>query len=196
MTRTFALTDNPDLEHHNLVKNLHSQLNGLIDQLNDKVEGVIDRHEVEFLAAYRSHIKKMRKELDEYRASTHQLNTSGEKQLIGLLEKESAVLRDELTKVFQKLENKSLEVERLKLRLDEVEKENRFMQAELKKLMLRMKVEAVSKTLQPPEESISTTIPARPHSKYERHHESRDQSINIQKKPSHARNRSSNLSEA
>jgi len=45
------------------------------------------------------------------------------------LGKESLVLREELAKMFEKLELKNLEVERLKLRLCEAETENRFMQS-------------------------------------------------------------------
>lgn len=139
MTRSIFVTERSDLAQYNLVKDLHGQLNGLIDQLSDKVEGVINKHDCEFLAAYRAHVKKMRKELDEYRVSSMELKASGERKHIELLEKESVVLREDMARVFQKLEAKSMEVERLKLRLDESEKENKFMQGELKRLMLRTK---------------------------------------------------------
>lgn len=97
--------------------------------------------------------------------------------------------------MFTKLEAKNLEIDRLKLRLDESEKENSFLQAEVKRLLMRIKVDAVGRTLQPPEETISTTVPMRPQSKcevpadtiqypvhkfYQKHSRSRNKSVSSQ----------------
>ena len=43
----------------------YGQLNNLVDVLEEKVEGVIERHEAEFLVAYKNQMQKIRKELQE-----------------------------------------------------------------------------------------------------------------------------------
>lgn len=83
---------------------------------------VIDRHENEFLNAYRNHIKKIRLELDEFRESSLKVQTTGAKEQVILLEKETKLLRDELGQLFERLEGKSKEVEELKIRVGYGEK--------------------------------------------------------------------------
>jgi hypothetical protein len=45
------------------VQELYQQLNGVIDSMDIKIQDVINRHEAEFLLAYRSHMKKIKIEL-------------------------------------------------------------------------------------------------------------------------------------
>lgn len=135
-----------------MVMERHSELNSLIDQLNEKIEKVIDRHENEFLSAYRSHIKKIRLELDEFRVNTMRMQASGTKEQVFLLEKESVLLRGELGKLFEKLEGRNKEVDELKIRLSYAEKENAWLEKELKRLMKKMKVDQVKNSL------VNTTI--------------------------------------
>ncbi len=44
---------------------LHAQLNGLVESLESKVDDVVCRNEAEFFTAYKRHIEKVRRELEE-----------------------------------------------------------------------------------------------------------------------------------
>lgn len=52
------------------VKALHSQLSSVVGSLNEKVSGVLQKQEQEFLRAYRAHMYSVQKELSSLKAKS------------------------------------------------------------------------------------------------------------------------------
>ena len=61
MNSSVGKGDRGEIELDKCVKDAYKELHKTIDEMDRKVELVIKKHESEFLYAYRSHIKKIKK---------------------------------------------------------------------------------------------------------------------------------------
>lgn len=80
-------------------------MNAYIDVLDDKVTKLIEKHEAEFLVAYRNHIKKVREEMEEIRhkAVSNANSSMSQNEKIEALEKQLIIFREESLKLFEKV---------------------------------------------------------------------------------------------
>jgi septation ring formation regulator EzrA len=87
------------------VLDAYRELNRTIDEMDQKVEYVIKKHEAEFLYAYRSHIGKIKKELADIKhKSEEQERMFSSNDRIQYLEKEMIIFREEALKLYNKLD--------------------------------------------------------------------------------------------
>jgi|JI6StandDraft_1071083.scaffolds.fasta_scaffold00305_34 uncharacterized protein YigA (DUF484 family) len=94
-----------------------------------KIQDVINRHEAEFLLAYRNHMKKIKQELEDIRNKTANAEANSNSfDRITSLEKQLILFREEALKLYNNLEQKSRECEQYKLRLDESNSQNKFLE--------------------------------------------------------------------
>ncbi|KRX08053.1 hypothetical protein PPERSA_06231 [Pseudocohnilembus persalinus] len=136
-----------EFKNSNLVKDmdpqvveLAEQLNDLVNQLETKIDGVIEKHEGEFLIAYKNHMQKIRRELLEMKRKTDEQERNFQaKDRISGLEKQLAWFREEASKLYNKLESKNKETDQLKMRIQDLEKEKIFLEGQVKSLMKKNK---------------------------------------------------------
>ena len=86
----------------------YRQLNDYIDVLDSKVSRLIEKHEAEFLVAYRNHVQKVREEMEELRNKTinHAKNSLSQTEQIEGLEKKLIIFREESLNMFEKMTRK------------------------------------------------------------------------------------------
>jgi DNA repair exonuclease SbcCD ATPase subunit len=117
----------------------HFELIHYLDNLGDKVAGVIEHNEAEIFTAYKKHFARVKKELEEFKkhseAQANSSNTYLEK--IDRLEKQLVVFREESLKLFSRVTEKDKTIEHLKLTLEELLSEKRHMDGLIKQLSRR-----------------------------------------------------------
>jgi len=90
------------------VQELYQQLNGVIDGMDSKIQDVINRHEAEFLLAYRNHMKRIKQELEDIRNKTANAEANSNSfDRITNLEKQLILFREEALKLYNNLEQKN-----------------------------------------------------------------------------------------
>lgn len=122
------------------IPDLFNQFNNIIESLDEKVDSVIERHEADFLTAYRNHMNKIKKELQEMKRKTDdQEKTFHENDRISGLEKQLNWYRDESLKLYSKLELKNKELDEYRMKLEESNKEKQFLEDQVKSLLKKNK---------------------------------------------------------
>lgn len=122
------------------IPDLFNQFHGIIERLDEKVDTVIERHEAEFLMAYRNHMQKIKKELQEMKRRTEEQEKSFHaNDRISGLEKQLNWYRDESLKLYSKLELKNKELDELRMKIDEFNKEKQFLEEQVKSLLKKNK---------------------------------------------------------
>jgi hypothetical protein len=85
-------------------------------------------------------MKKIKLELEEIRSKSANAESAANSfDRISVLEKQLVLFREESLKLYDSLEEKNRECDQYKLKLDEASSHNRFLEAEVKKLMKRTK---------------------------------------------------------
>lgn len=51
-------------------KEIHSQINQVLENFDEHIDNILERNEKDFLAAYRGHMVKVQKELEYFKAKT------------------------------------------------------------------------------------------------------------------------------
>jgi hypothetical protein len=112
--------------NEDLILESHSELMQYVDNVDARVQAIIQTHEAEFLAAYRVHVKKVREEMEIVKRQSMRKAHSEQAHLdrIDTLEKELAIFRQESLKLFEKIIQKDKEIADLSLRLRETQSDS------------------------------------------------------------------------
>lgn len=119
------LTQKRQQAHEAEILERHAELNNYIEELDVKVQKIVEHNEAELLFAYRNHLESVRLEMKEFKEETQQA-LEGEvvhKEKIEMMEKQLIVFREEALKLFQSALVKDKEIEHLQIRLEECRSE-------------------------------------------------------------------------
>ncbi|KAL4499123.1 hypothetical protein ABPG72_017025 [Tetrahymena utriculariae] len=117
------------------ISEAYSQLNNMVEFLEEKVDGVIERHEAEFLLAYKNHMIKIRKELQEMKNRMDEQDKklkAGDK--MDQLEKQLSWFREESLKLYEKLGQKDKSITDYKHTISDQKKNIEFQEQQIAKL--------------------------------------------------------------
>ncbi|KAL4449906.1 hypothetical protein ABPG74_015025 [Tetrahymena malaccensis] len=117
------------------ISEAYSQLNNMVEFLEEKVDGVIERHEAEFLLAYKNHMIKIRKELQEMKNRMDEQDKklkAGDK--MDQLEKQLSWFREESLKLYEKLGQKDKNITDYKHTIQDQKKNIEFQEQQIAKL--------------------------------------------------------------
>ena len=109
---------------------LYGQLNGCIDNLEVKINEVKEKHQADFLIAYKNHMSKIKRELQELKQkSEDQERMMQQNDRLINMEKQLNWFREESIKLYSKLELKNKENYELNFKIYELEKEKTFLES-------------------------------------------------------------------
>ena len=99
-----SLQHSEKLNHKEFVK-IYSILNRTIDELDNKVDTVIEKHEAEFLHAYRNNMNRIKGDLKELKFKTdEQEKKITDNDRAYYLERQLIVFREEALKLYDRLD--------------------------------------------------------------------------------------------
>ena len=133
------------------VYDLYDQLSGLINNLDDKIDDMLNKSQSEFVQSYRTYMFKIQQEIKELRRKTDEaeIRIRQNEQIINL-EKSSKLFREESFKLTETLNKKNKEIMMLKNKIQLLEEEKEFLTGYLKTMAQR------NKDNKPPQEEVTS----------------------------------------
>ena len=131
------------------VKDLHGKLSHVVGSLRDKMQTVLRKQEGEFLAAYRSHMYNIQKELQDLRAKVDEEELQLKKDsVIQQLQGEREWYRNEALRLDTFVTNMKKDIEYMNEKLENVEDDRNWLEKQLKTAkkqnkLLRSKLEGL-----------------------------------------------------
>ena len=97
------------------INDTYDEINGLLDEFNDKIRNVVDSNQDVFISAYRDSMNRVNSELKEmkYKMSADKIKEKQEQKL-KLVEKERDWFRDEALRLNRKWKKLEEEIKRIK----------------------------------------------------------------------------------
>lgn len=115
------------------ITQLQQQINGQVAELDVQLEGILERHEKDFLTAYRFHMLKVQKELVSLKqqANESELKAAQEQKLTAL-EQQIRDLRAECIRIRVECDKQDKVVVELEAKRKELEDDRRFLDFEIR----------------------------------------------------------------
>ncbi|KAM3134605.1 hypothetical protein pb186bvf_013247 [Paramecium bursaria] len=120
------------------LQELFSQLIQFTDGLQDKINQIKEKNQVEFIVAYNNHMIKIKRDLQELKQKSEdqeRVLQQNEKALEN--EKKLAWFREESIQLYMKLEQKNKENAELRFKIQELQQDKEFLEQQTKALMRR-----------------------------------------------------------
>ncbi|CDW88794.1 UNKNOWN [Stylonychia lemnae] len=123
------------------ISNLQTKINSQITDLDNRLDSILEKHEKDFLTAYRYHMLKVQKELVtmKQKANENELKTQQESR-INDLEKETNKYRSLCVQLRQKCDQQEKRLEQLRQFIDELEDDRKFLDYEIRDSRLQNKM--------------------------------------------------------
>eukprot|EP00347_Sterkiella_histriomuscorum_P008339 403345473 len=123
------------------IQNLSIKINSQITDLDDRLDQILEKHEKDFLTAYRYHMLKVQKELValKQKANENELKNQQESR-INELEKQTQMFREQCMKLRNKCDAQDKTLDNLKNSIDELEDDRKFLDYEIRDSRLQNKM--------------------------------------------------------
>ena len=120
----------------------HAELNSYIDVLDEKVKKMVESSEAELLVAYKNHIYKVKKDIQDFKDETAKAmkKDPSHAEKVDILEKQLVIFREEALRLFEKLVEKDRLIEQLTMEKAEVTQSNAHLSKTVKRLMHQNKM--------------------------------------------------------
>ncbi|CAD8107455.1 unnamed protein product [Paramecium sonneborni] len=122
------------------INDLKNQVENYLDMLESKVTLVKEKALSEFIVAYNGYMRQVKEDLKYLKEKSLEIEKFyKDNKSIQNMEQQLEWFREESVKLYTKIELKNKEIFELKFRLQEVEKENEFLEQQIKELMRKNK---------------------------------------------------------
>ncbi|CAD8198375.1 unnamed protein product [Paramecium octaurelia] len=122
------------------INDLKNQVENYLDMLESKVTMVKERALSEFVIAYNGYMRQVKEDLKYLKEKSVEMEKYyKDNKRIQNMEQQLEWFREESVKLYTKIEVKNKDIFELKFRLQEVQKENEFLEEQIKQLMRKNK---------------------------------------------------------
>ncbi|EAS06159.1 myosin heavy chain, putative (macronuclear) [Tetrahymena thermophila SB210] len=129
------------LESFPKINELHNQISSIIDDLEGKLDTVVERHEAEFLFAYRNHMSKIKQEMvDMKKQAEEQEKRLNDNDRVAGLERQIVWLRDECLALYKIIGKKKDDLACRERTIRDLQRDNQHLQNQIKELMKKNKL--------------------------------------------------------
>ncbi|KAL4482589.1 hypothetical protein ABPG72_005832 [Tetrahymena utriculariae] len=129
------------LESFPKINELHNQISSIIDDLEGKLDTVVERHEAEFLFAYRNHMSKIKQEMvDMKKQAEEQEKRLNDNDRVAGLERQIVWLRDECLSLYKIIGKKKDDLVTKERTIRDLQRDNQHLQNQIKELMKKNKL--------------------------------------------------------